>query len=599
MSSSSLVMAGSYDYRIVLLSILISILAAYAARDLSERISDAAGRVWLAWLVFGAWTDGIGTWSMHYTAMMAFKLPVPVQYDWPTVLVSLLVSILGSGAALFIVGRRRVGWTAVAAGGVFLGCVGISGLHYTAMAAMRLQAMHHYSPVLVILSVALAVVISLAALWQTFLVREDVVHRRLRRHGAALLRGSANPVMHYTAMAAVTFTYSALVPDLSHAVPISPLAMVGISIVPVMLLVVTLLTSLIDRLQKQKALLDELFEQAPQAVVLMDGSSRTVRVNREFVRIFGYTPEDAVGRPLSELIVPEAFQSEFQLFCDLLSQGKRVDSESIRRRKDESPLHVSIVQVPVSLPGRQIAAYAMYQDITERKQAEEELQQSFAKLRALAARLQSTREEERIRVAREIHDELGQALTAIKIDVASLVRDMPADQRQQKKAESVLRLVDDTIQSVRRIATELRPGILDDLGLVAAIEWASEDYQSRTGISCRVDVPENDLIIDPERATAIFRIFQETLTNIARHANATQADIRLSKENSDVVLEVRDNGRGIDQEQLSIGRSFGILGMRERALLLGGELTISGEAGKGTVVRVRIPDAGRAQAETG
>jgi PAS domain S-box-containing protein len=599
MSSSSLVLAGSYDYRIVLLSILISILAAYAVRDLSERISDAAGRVWLAWLVFGAWADGIGTWSMHYTAMMAFHLPVPVQYDWPTVLASLLVSVLGSGAALFMVSRRRVGWTAVVAGGFLLGSVGISGLHYTAMAAMRVQAKHHYSPALVILSIAVAVVISVAALWQTFLVRDHGIHRRLRRHGGALLRGSANPAMHYTAMAAVTFTYSAEVPDFSHAVPVSPLAIVGISIVPVMLLVVTLMTSLIDRLQKQRALLDELFEQAPQAVALIDGNSRIVRVNREFVRMFGYTPQEAMGREIRGLIVPEEFQSESRLISDLLSQGKRMDVESIRRRKDESPLHVSIMQVPVSLPGGQIASYAIYRDITGRKHAEEELQQSFAKLRALAARLQSTREEERIRVAREIHDELGQALTAIKIDVASLVRDMPADQNQQTKAESILRLVDNTIQSVRRIATELRPGILDDLGLVAAIEWATEDYQARTGTSCRLEVPENDLVIDPERATAIFRIFQETLTNIARHANANQAEIRLCKEDGYVVLEVRDNGRGIDEQQLSTGRSFGILGMRERALLLGGELTISGAAGIGTIVRVRIPEAGRAQAETG
>jgi signal transduction histidine kinase len=213
--------------------------------------------------------------------------------------------------------------------------------------------------------------------------------------------------------------------------------------------------------------------------------------------------------------------------------------------------------------------------------------------------VQRAREEERTRVAREIHDELGQALTAIKIDLASLIRDLPADKKQETKAESVLRLVDHTIESVRRISTELRPGILDDLGLVAAIEWAAEEFQARTGTSCRLHLPENDIVIDTERATAIFRIFQETLTNIARHANATQVDITLSKDDGDIVLEVRDNGSGIAEEQLSTAGSLGILGMRERALLFGGEFTISGAAGKGTIVRARIPERNPSQPDIG
>src|SRR5260370_25199503 len=152
----------------------------------------------------------------------------------------------------------------------------------------------------------------------------------------------------------------------------------------------------------------------------------------------------------------------------------------------------------------------------------------------------------------------------------------------------VLRLVDHTIQSVRRIATELRPRILDDLGLVAAIEWAAEDFQTRTGTICKMDLPEDQIAIDPERATAIFRIFQETLTNVARHANATEVDIRLSQDGGDIVLEVRDNGRGIGEELLSARGSFGILGMPERALLAGGDLTIRGEAGKRAQLRVRV-----------
>jgi signal transduction histidine kinase len=217
-------------------------------------------------------------------------------------------------------------------------------------------------------------------------------------------------------------------------------------------------------------------------------------------------------------------------------------------------------------------------------------EQSLDQLRALAARLNSAREEERTRVAREIHDELGQALTAIKIEFASLLRDLP-EELAESRGQSILRLLDQTIQSVRRIGTELRPGILDDMGLVAALEWAADDFQTRTGTRCRINLPDEDIALDPERATALFRIFQETLTNVARHADATQVDARLGKENGHLILEVRDNGKGVSEEELSARTSLGILGMRERVLLLGGTLTISGSPGNGTTVRVLIPDS--------
>ena len=220
----------------------------------------------------------------------------------------------------------------------------------------------------------------------------------------------------------------------------------------------------------------------------------------------------------------------------------------------------------------------------------EELERSFGQLRALAARLQSIREEERKRVAREIHDQLGQALTAIKIDVSGLLRQWPAGQCQPEKSGSILTLVDETIHSVRRISTELRPGILDDLGLVATVEWAGEEFEARTGTICRLDLPQDDVAVNPERATAVFRILQETLTNVARHAEASQVVVRLVQEHGDLTLEVRDNGRGMPADDSSRSASLGILGMRERAMLIGGTLTITGAPGKGTIVRVTIPE---------
>jgi signal transduction histidine kinase len=193
-------------------------------------------------------------------------------------------------------------------------------------------------------------------------------------------------------------------------------------------------------------------------------------------------------------------------------------------------------------------------------------------------------------VAREVHDELGQALTAIKLESASLLRELPRDARQQSnRAESVVKLAEETIQAVRRISSELRPGILDDLGLVAAVEWATQEFEHRTGTKCRLNLLQEDIEIGRERATALFRILQETLTNVARHAHATQVDVELANEHGSLILEVHDNGKGISQEQRSSGKSLGILGMRERVLLLGGQLAISGAPGQGTTVNVRIP----------
>ena len=584
-------MAGFYDYRLVAVSVLVATLASYTALDLGARVTASRGRVRLWWMIGGAWSMGIAIWSMHYLGMLAFRLPVPVQYDWPTVLLSLLSAILASAVALFVVSRLTVGFLEALAGGILQGG-GIVALHYIAMASMRLPAHMHYSLALTTLSVVLAIGGSLISLWLTFYFRDDPSGRILRKVQSALLMGVGIASMHYTAMAGVRFSSSTSAPELSHSVDIASLGTAGLVAVSVMVPLLTLLASLADRLEKQRVLLDELFEQAPQAVALTDVHDRVVRVNKEFTRIFGYSPDEVHGKRLSDLIAPDGSQDEVQKFANLVARGRRVDAEGVRKRKDGSVLDISVVRVPVSVSGEQIAGYAIYRDVTATKRAERELQRSLEQLRALAARLHSAREEERSRVAREIHDELGQALTAIKIDFASLLRDLGQDQgATSPRSQSILKLLGQAIQSVRRIGTELRPGILDDIGLVAALDWAAEDFQTRTGTKCQITLPDVDIRLIPEHATALFRIFQETLTNVARHAEATQVDARLSKENSSLVLEIHDNGKGISEEGLSGKFSLGILGMRERALLLGGTLTISSTLGKGTTVRVLIPDS--------
>jgi len=226
----------------------------------------------------------------------------------------------------------------------------------------------------------------------------------------------------------------------------------------------------------------------------------------------------------------------------------------------------------------------------DRQQAEEKLRHSNEQLRALTAHLHHVREEERTRIARQVHDELGQALTELKLDLSWLAVHLPrGNQTLQKKTRALSDCIDSTIQIVRRIATELRPGILDNLGLIAAIEWQAQEFQLRTGILCTTFMPMNETMWGPDIATTFFRIFQETLNNIILHATATRVEVTLAEQADQLVLVIRDNGRGIAKSEITSARSIGLIGMRERAILLHGGVTFVGHPGEGTSVTVRIP----------
>lgn len=237
---------------------------------------------------------------------------------------------------------------------------------------------------------------------------------------------------------------------------------------------------------------------------------------------------------------------------------------------------------------------ALAREIAERRRAEEQLRASEERLRALAAHLLSVREEERTNIAREIHDELGQVLTGLKMDVAWLAARL-ADAALRGKAGEMSAHIESTIRAVRRIATGLRPEVLDDMGLVAGIEWQAREFQKRTGIRCRVKLPPEGARYDGELAITTFRIFQEILTNVARHARATRLDVELRAGGGRLVLSVADNGVGIGAAQANGRRSLGLLGMQERALRLGGELSIEGTPGKGTRVRLALPHPAEAR----
>lgn len=222
-------------------------------------------------------------------------------------------------------------------------------------------------------------------------------------------------------------------------------------------------------------------------------------------------------------------------------------------------------------------------------------QRAAGQLRLLAVHLQSVLEEERIRIAREIHDQIGQMMTAVKMDLSLMERKLRHNGSPEslealgKEIGATTKLVDDAIATMHEIVHELRPAVLDHLGLRAAIEWQLQDFQERSKIECDFDSDLDDSDIDPARSTALFRILQETLTNATRHAQATHIQASLGKQDHALILQVRDNGKGISKEQIENVKTFGLAGMRERALVFGGDVVIEGSPGEGTVVTVRIP----------
>lgn len=573
------VMVGSYDRLVVVLSVLIAILASYTALDLAERLTAARGTARRAWLISGATAMGIGIWSMHYTGMLAFRLPVAVFYYWPTVLLSLLLGIVSSAIALYVVSRKGLAWPAALGGSIFQGA-GIATLHYTGMAAMRLPAMCHYSAAIVTFSVLFAIAGSLLSLWLTFFFRDKAGWRR-RKAASALLMGAAIAGMHYTGMAAATFTATPTVLNVSHTMRVTGLGIAGIFTVTVMVLVAAVVTSLVDRLQERTALLDELFEQAPQAIALLNVEGRVVRVNREFTQVFDYTPQETVGRRLRELIVPDELRDESQRYAELVSHGQRVDAEAVRQRKDGGRLHVLVSSVPVSVPGGRIAVYVMYRDITERKAAEIALQ-------ALSSRLLDVQETERKHLARELHDEIGQSLTGLRLLLRLNGDSLPAALK--TRFEQARTIVDDLLARVRRLSFDLRPADLDQLGLLPALLALFERYTTQTGILVNFKHQGVEGRFASQVETGAYRIVQEALTNAARYAGVAGVTVRVWTDADKLNLQVEDRGCGFDPDTvLKAPRSSGLIGMQERIMLLGGRVTIESSPGAGTTITAELP----------
>jgi PAS domain S-box-containing protein len=344
------------------------------------------------------------------------------------------------------------------------------------------------------------------------------------------------------------------------------------------------------RLEELEALESSILDAIPQAVVGLH-ERRINFANHAVEFIFGWNSKELIGKNIHVVYRNEKEADTIgKLFYSNLEKQRTFETEFPCLRKDGRKI---LCRIKASRIGGKLfekRIVVTFEDITAQKKAQEDLERSRQELRNLSVHLQSVREEELTRVARKIHDELGQSLTALQMDLSWLLNRLPANSKAiREKTHSMHDLVDATIESVHNISTELRPSLLDDLGLPAAIEWQAEDFRKRFNVPCQIYIDRGTFAIDQELATAIFRIFQETLTNIARHAKASLCKVSLTENENELCLEVRDNGIGITQHQIDNPRSFGIIGMRERTHLWGGTVHVCNAKPSGTTVKVRIP----------
>jgi signal transduction histidine kinase len=470
---SNVVMAGSYDYRLVALSVLVAVVASYAAIDLAGRVTRTRGWTRVSWVAGGALTLGLGIWAMHFTGMLAFGLPVPIKYDWPIVLVSLAIGIGSSGVALYLMGRQTLGPVSALVGSVILGC-GIAGLHYTAMVAMRYAGLCRFDLRLVTLSVMLAIVFSLIALRVAFLYREPTAGDRWPRVLGAILMGLAVSGMHYTGMAAATFVSSSVRPELSHAVSFSPVGAAEIGVIT---------------------------------------------------------------------------------------------------------LTIQILSVAMAFADRRFAAHAL------------ELQSS----EELLVRLLQSQDDERRRIARQLHETVAQTLGAIRLNLARVRRSpMAADAHLDALLAETQAMTDESLNEIRTLSYLLHPPLLEEAGLASALRWYVEGFVERSGIDVRLDIPPDLERLPDAVETAVFRIVQECLTNIHRHSGSGTARIRISTDEDGLLMEVEDKGHGMHRGLPGGTRRVGVglAGVRERVRQLGGRLEIHSDI-TGTRVSVRLPPAAR------
>ena len=352
-----------------------------------------------------------------------------------------------------------------------------------------------------------------------------------------------------------------------------------------------------DALRTSEERFRRMFEESHVGIATVGNDSHFQGVNEAFSKMIGYSEEELKSLTFMDITHPDHYENDNKQVARLVTQEIKVyKTEKRYIRKGGKVVWGSLIATAIrDKEGHLINFLVMVEDISNRKKAEEILKESREQLKAFAARLQTIREEERIMISRELHDNLGQSLTALKMRTARLIKilnesgDSVEVQKAISQATEMIKLIETDIDFVRKISSELRPPFLDELGLLPALEWQMHEFSKQSGIECCFNSDIENIDIDPASSVGVFRIFQESLTNILRHANATKVDIRIRSKDQPLILEISDNGIGINEMNLSSKTSLGLLGMRERAVLFGGEVVFLGKPGEGTKVVLTIP----------
>ena len=483
-------LTGQYNLLAVALSILVATLGSYVGLDLAAQAKASKGRARRAWLTFSTLAMSIAIWSMHYSGMLAFHLPVPVRYHVPTTFLSFCIAVVGSALGLYIATSESFSWRLATIAAFFNGA-GIVGLHYTSMASMRAAAIHRYSSLSIVISAALSAGASLSALRVTFGLCENTWALTRSKAASALIMGAgAIAGMHYAAMAGTDFF--AVAPHgshgfLLHTVDISPLGVVGIIVVTVMVLAFMLFTAVM--------------------VQRLEHAAELERVN-------------------------EALKSE----------------------------------------------------ISERQRAE-------AELGRLSGQLLRVQDQERRKIARDLHDSTAQRLVLVSAALKGLQDSIPLRSHKSRRLFSEAEeLVAQALRELRTLSYLLHPPMLDESGLEDAISHYVEGYALRSGVQVDVQVSADFGRLGRDREMALFRVLQESLTNVQLHSGSRRAYIRLHRMRDRVILEIRDEGRGTAptaETRRKVLPGVGIPSMRERVKQIGGQLHIDA-TGTGTTVRVTI-----------
>src|ERR1700730_15984286 len=563
---------GSYNYALVALSVLIAMFASYAALDLAGRVTATDGWTRAVWLLGGAGAMGTGIWSMHYIGMLAFILPIPVAYHWPTVLLSLLAAILASVIALYVVSRKKMGASRAVAGSVLMGA-GIASMHYIGMGAMRLPATCRFNSFLVVLSVVFAVLISLAALWITFHFRDQKMGIGREKLAGAVVMGAAIPVMHYTGMAAASFTPSGMPVDLSNAVSISILGTAGIAAVTFVVLGLALLTSWVDRrfaaqtlelqeenLQRSEAYLAEaqrLTHTGSWAWRVAGGDA--LHLSEEWYRIYGFDPEH--GPPALEerrqRTHPED-RAKWQGAIDRAIAEKSGYEVEFRILLPGGTIkHIHTVGHPVlNASGDLVQFVGSSTDITERKHAEEALRQAQTDL-AHASRV-TTMGELTASLAHEVNQPIAAAVTDANTCLRWLTRDQPdleeAREAASRMAKDATRAAD-IISRIRLLFEKVSPQreLVDVNQVIREMIVLLLSEVTRHSISVRPELAEDLPQIIGDRVQ-----LQQVMMNLMINGIDAMKDVDGMRElaiksqraeHEEILVSVTDSGVGLPSQQ--------------------------------------------------